>query len=503
MGLPRDRRMQTRPDRAHLALAITVATKSKQASVATVIASIDSLTSPVTTHFPTWKLRSLHDQPPTNIFGCEQAANKLLGSRGIQPPTGSVSLSRRPNCDLTKMSVDLRTRIDAGQSAVEPAALFGEILPPLFERNRKNIVPGANNLDLKDFCIQADEEPWTLHWNGNGVDVSPGNNGRARALLSREQLSDIYNDQATPIAFMSNCALEMPEGELADFLNWWLVLRAALDDKRIHAKGDVTLEVPVSQSFRPDDSIEDMRVFLEDAGFLHIEGMFSKSEMAAIEADFEQATPNYEKGDPLAWFATTQDGAEHLVRMEGFERFSDATRELLAHEKFQRIGRIPGLDHQPARKSGYGVDALTKPVGVVKGISDVPWHKDCSLGRHSYECCSLTVGISVNGAGAESGLLRVVPGSHRALIWSAPCLQPDLDLKPIDLPTKTGDVTVHLSCTQHMSQPPVKRPRKVLYTSFAQPAPDADAARQNRERLTKVRSKTHTSVSQEPGYLGK
>ena len=48
----------------------------------------------------------------------------------------------------------------------------------------------------------------------------------------------------------------------------------------------------------------------------------------------------------------------------------------------------------------------------MKGISDVPWHKDCSLGRHSYECCSLTVGISVTGADAESGQLRVVAGSH-------------------------------------------------------------------------------------------
>ena len=64
---------------------------------------------------------------------------------------------------------------------------------------------------------------------------------------------------------------------------------------------------------------------------------------------------------------------------------------------------------------GNRIGALTKPIGVVKGISDVPWHKECSLGRHSYECCSLTVGISVTGAAAESGMLRVVPGTHRAL----------------------------------------------------------------------------------------
>jgi hypothetical protein len=77
-----------------------------------------------------------------------------------------------------------------------------------------------------------------------------------------------------------------------------------------------------------------------------------------------------------------------------------------------------------------------------------------------------------------------------------------LDLEPIDLPTRTGDVTVHLSCTQHMSQPPVTHGRKVLYTGFGQQPVDVVAADKNRQRLNEVRSKTHTSVSQEPGYLG-
>jgi hypothetical protein len=112
------------------------------------------------------------------------------------------------------------------------------------------------------------------------------------------------------------------------------------------------------------------------------------------------------------------------------------------------------------------------------------------------------VGISVTGADANSGQLRVVPGTHRALVWTAPCLQPGLDLQPLDLPTQTGDVTVHLSCTQHMSQPPVSQTRKVLYTGFRQVPPDAEQAEANRARLGAVIGKTHTSVSQPPGYLG-
>jgi hypothetical protein len=400
------------------------------------------------------------------------------------------------------MSVDLRTRADSEQGPVDTGHFFRETLPPLLDAHQSLLAPGAAELALPDFCIETDGEPWTLAWREERVELRSGNHGASRVLLSTQQLSDIVNDQSTPIALMSNRLLEMPEGGLPDFLNWWLILRGALDGRRVHAKGDVSVGRELRRSFTPDDSDEEMRAFIEEAGYLHIKGLFSAEEMAAVEADFPKAAPHYEKGDPMAWFATTKDGAEHLVRMEGFDRYSEITLSLIDDQRFRRIGGIPGIGHEPRRKAGARVGALSKPIGVVKGISDVPWHKDCSLGRHSYECCNLTVGISVTGADANSGQLRVVPGSHRALVWPAPCLQPGLDLEAVDLPTQTGDVTVHLSCTQHMSQPPVSRPRKVLYTGFAQRPVDLEAAEKNRQRLNAVRSKTHTSISQQPGYLG-
>ncbi len=133
----------------------------------------------------------------------------------------------------------------------------------------------------------------------------------------------------------------------------------------------------------------------------------------------------------------------------------------------------------PATSSGGGarenrIEALFKPIGVTEGISDIPWHKDCGIGRHSYECCGLTVGISVTGADDVSGQLRVIAGSHRALVWSG-IRQPDLDLPDVPLPTRTGDVTLHLSCTMHMAQPPVERERRVMYSGFSlPPLGDAD-----------------------------
>ena len=110
----------------------------------------------------------------------------------------------------------------------------------------------------------------------------------------------------------------------------------------------------------------------------------------------------------------------------------------------------------------------------------------------------MTVGISVTGADATSGQLRVVAGSHRALVWPAPVLQPGLDLPVVDLATRTGDITVHLSCTLHMAQPPVTTPRRVMYTSFGLPSLAPGAAAEARRRIGAIREAAPVTVSQPP-----
>ena len=136
-----------------------------------------------------------------------------------------------------------------------------------------------------------------------------------------------------------------------------------------------------------------------------------------------------------------------------------------------------------------------KPLGIVRGLSDLPWHKDCGQGGHSFACSGLTCGISVTGADRLSGALGVIPGSHRANTM-ATGRDPHLDLPSRKLETQTGDVTIHCSDTLHRAYPPVERPRKVVYSGFGLPARegevrhvDADAARAQRSGLSDVQSR--------------
>ena len=90
----------------------------------------------------------------------------------------------------------------------------------------------------------------------------------------------------------------------------------------------------------------------------------------------------------------------------------------------------------------------------------------------------------------------MVAGSHRALIWPSLLDPATTGLPEVALPTSTGDVTVHLSCTLHMAEPPTVEERRVLYTSLTLPYLDREAAAANLERLVASREQApHTIAS--------
>jgi hypothetical protein len=187
--------------------------------------------------------------------------------------------------------------------------------------------------------------------------------------------------------------------------------------------------------------------------------------MAAVSAELDQAMAEATQDDGASWWARTEDGW-YPSRILGFNLKSPTLQDLLESDRFTRIGTF--TDDQMAQRAprtGDSAEGLHKKVGVLEGISDVSWHKDCSMGGHSRSCCGLTVGISVTGAQQRSGELGVVAGSNRANVQAID-IRPDLDLPRVPLPTNTGDVTVHCSCTLHMSRPPIDQERRVVYTGF-------------------------------------
>jgi hypothetical protein len=406
-------------------------------------------------------------------------------------------------------SLDFRTRTDDDIVDVDTAEFFGSRLPELIAQHGHKAVPGARELGVSPFTFVTPSGTWTLALAGDRLTVTADDTGAASVRLSDADIADIVNDLKTPMTFLTGGQLDMPRGDLGAFLDWWVVLRSLIDGRTVHTRGAVDFRdrdgepLDLQRSFEPDDDDAEILHFLAEAGFLHLRGWFDAGDMAEIAADMDVALPSYHRGDGRSWWARTADGTDRCVRMQHFDAHSPKTMALLDSDRFQRIGALTSDDYV-RRTSGNRVEALVKPIGVVEGISDVPWHKDCSLGMHSYRCCGLTTGISVTGADAQSGQLRVVAGSHRALVQPA-FVRSSSDLPIVDLATATGDVTVHCSCTLHMAQPPVARERKVMYTGFGLPdrrGPSAQRAKAVSD-IGNVREAAYETVSQAPGYTGR
>jgi Phytanoyl-CoA dioxygenase (PhyH) len=368
-------------------------------------------------------------------------------------------------------TVDLRSRSDRDDHSVDLGTFVDEQLARVLEARGLEAGRAANRLGLVPLSFDVEGEQFTLVPEGGRLVVRRGAGRSLVAALDSEALSELVNDAVSTFGLTMSGRADIKVGSVDDFVAWEPVLRCLFDGRAVYEPGTIRFQdrdgspLELQRSFTLNDDPDEIGHFLAEAGFLHIEGVFSEDEMAAVSHDLDDAITAAERDDGASWWAQTQGGEWYPARILGFNQKSPALRALLHSERFEAIGKF--TDDQFVQRDpdiGDSAEGLLKKVQVIEGISDVSWHKDCAMGGHSRHCCGLTVGISVTGAGRENGELGVVPGSHRANI--APLGVQGLDLARLPLPTHTGDVTVHCSCTLHMSRPPVSAERRVVYTGF-------------------------------------
>ncbi len=214
------------------------------------------------------------------------------------------------------MAVDVRSRIDAPRVEIDPDRFFADDLPARIDEHADAILPALAFIRPRPLEVEIEGEPWTLTADDARVVIErgPRPDAKARVKLGREQLADLVDDQQTVMSLWASGALDQRAGTVGHLLDWWLVLRAALDGTPIYTPGSIALDDPegrpldLSRAFRADDDPAEMRHFLETAGFLHIEGLFDEAEMDAISADMDRAVPTYREGDGRSWWARTADG---------------------------------------------------------------------------------------------------------------------------------------------------------------------------------------------------
>jgi len=396
------------------------------------------------------------------------------------------------------MSIDTRTRLHKDVRALERDEVFDALLPDAIAVHGDLAGRGVEYQELPAVGFDVDGRAVTLHLAGGSLAIGEGlDDAGVVAAMPPDALSDLVQDAQSTMGLAMTARVKLTAGTIADWIGWEPALRALLDGRKVHERGDVTFvdldgaELDLDRVFTLGGDREEMAHFLEEAGFLHVRGVFDEPEMAAIGADIDEWIAKATPDDGESWWATDEHGVHQAVRVLFFYDKSAALRDAVHDERYQWIGELTGDGHE---HKGGG-EGLVKPLGIVRGLSDLPWHKDCGQGRHSYVCNGLTCGISVTGADRTSGALGVIPGSHRANTM-ATGRDPKLDLRPKLLETRTGDVTVHCSDTLHRAFPPVERPRKVVYSGFGLPPlpgdviePDPRYSREARAELSSVQDR--------------
>src|SRR5205814_7390996 len=108
---------------------------------------------------------------------------------------------------------------------------------------------------------------------------------------------------------------------------------------------------------------------------------------------------------------------------------------------------------------GEGVTVIYKRPGMVEGLGDLPWHRDCGMGGHAVMCPTLLISVYLTAATPETGELLMLPGSHRAS-YSAHDQRCDPAAHAAHFSARPGDVSVHYSDTVHSAPPPADAHRK-------------------------------------------
>src|ERR1700688_3449523 len=187
------------------------------------------------------------------------------------------------------MTIDTRTRLHKDVRALERDEVFDALVPDAIAVHGDLARRGVAYKKLPPVGLDVDGRGVTLHDSSGSLAIRDGVTAAGVvATLSADALSDLVQDAQSTMGLAMTSRVKITAGNINDWIGWEPVLRALFDGRRVHETGDVTFvdldgrELDLDRSFTVDDNREEMAHFLEQAGFLHLSGVFDEGEMADL-----------------------------------------------------------------------------------------------------------------------------------------------------------------------------------------------------------------------------
>jgi len=366
------------------------------------------------------------------------------------------------------------------------AASFPRYSFDAFHRDELPRLVGARGVlvveDLRGVAPLAfrSDDGTTFTWRATdqGVEVVEGDAGALVLVeLSEATFSEFVHELLTATGAVTTGRARVVRGDLAGWQRWEPAIRALTSGRPIYgpAAWD-TLRDPdgapldLHRTFTVDDDRDDMRYYLEAAGYLHVKSVFTPEEVARIAHEVEHSRALTTPGDPFSWWSIDAAGREVVTRINYLGRHSALLDELCFEPRLLHYAQLAGPTMRPCHDRLDGPMVFIKHSNVVKGNGDLGWHVDDGIGGHPVMCPLIQAGIQLDHATPENGQLLVLAGSHRYTKhwyrWGT-----ETGLPVVALETEPGDLTLHYGDTMHTTPPPIAdgAGRRVLYIKFSEP----------------------------------
>lgn len=322
--------------------------------------------------------------------------------------------------------------------------------------------PAVRQLPAIAFRLAGSDEAWSYRARGDSVEVLPGSEAAAvEVVLDHADWSGLVQDLETAPGLLYGDRIAGHRGDLMQFVMWEPALRAMFHGRPLYDPGSLDLRdseqqpLALDQAFTLADSPPAMGEYLQACGYLLVKNVFDAAEIEAFRQGAQRLRQAASEGDQTSWWGRNEAGQAVLCRVihAGVE---PTFRALYDDQRVRQLRRAMPAELEacdPAEKDGLTV--IYKNPGVVSGLSDLPWHRDCGMGGHGVMCPTVIMSIYLYDATEAAGALRFMPGSHLAGVGFADAADASVE-GAVTVAARAGDVTLHLSDVMHAAPPPTE-----------------------------------------------
>ena len=320
-------------------------------------------------------------------------------------------------------------------------------------------IAAAKNLTPICFQLAGSDQQFSYQVEENGIAILAGRHADTLINITQEDWQGLVNDLESAPGLLYGGRLEGSDGDLMQFIEWEPALRAMFHGRPAYDPSQALTNqhgevIDPASRFSLDDSPEELRDFLNTAGFLVIRDVFSEQEIATFREQARQLHHAAEEGDKLSWWGKNKQKQSVLCRVihaGQLETFSQLYQD-------PRIATIQQLlpDNLSPRdpQETDGVTVIYKNPDMVEGLSDLPWHRDCGMGGHAVMCPMIICSIYLYPATEQTGPLKFLPGSHHCTVGFADASDPDAP-SGITAELNAGDISLHFSDVMHAAPAPI------------------------------------------------